>query len=103
VGTGSGSGLSKNSKKTGPDQTSKHYLCSLLTMRRKKEKKNYIDFKCVVWHESFCKLLETVFEHSHTGFWVKCGNGITHHLFLMILILSADYEEQYVFKFASFI
>jgi hypothetical protein len=25
VGTGSGSGLSKNSKKTGPDRTSKHY------------------------------------------------------------------------------
>lgn len=61
-----------------------------------KGKKDYIDFKRVVWHESFRKLLETVCEHSITGFWVKCGDGITRHLFPMIFISSADYEEQYV-------
>jgi len=77
------------------------WLPILVDDEEEKGKKDYIDFKRVVWHDSFRKLLETVREHSHLGFWVKCGDGITRHLFPMILILSADYEEQYVFKFAS--
>ena len=62
-----------------------------------KGKKDYVDFKRVIWHESFRKLFETIHEHSISGFWVKCGDGITCQLFPMIFILSADYEEQYVF------
>ena len=68
-----------------------------MMMRRRKGKKDYIDFKRVVWHESFRKLLDTIREPSTTGFWVKCGDNITRQLFPMVFILSADYEEQYVF------
>jgi hypothetical protein len=53
-----------------------------------------VDFKRHVWHQSFLKLLETIKEHSVTGFWVTCGDGLQRCLFPMVLMLSADYEEQ---------
>ena len=59
-----------------------------------KGKKAYVDFKTVVWHESFRKLLESIRDHSKLGFWFKCGDDIIRRLFPLILILSADYEEQ---------
>ncbi|KAF8961518.1 hypothetical protein BDZ97DRAFT_1921202 [Flammula alnicola] len=59
-----------------------------------KGKKSYVDFKRVVWHQSFFKLLETIAQYSKTGCWVKCGDGIERQLFPVVLILSADYEEQ---------
>ena len=58
-------------------------------------KKGYVNFKRVVWHDSFYELLHSIRAHSKTGFHIKCGDGIVHHLFPAILILSADYEEQY--------
>ncbi|EDR00662.1 uncharacterized protein LACBIDRAFT_313195 [Laccaria bicolor S238N-H82] len=61
-----------------------------------KGKKAYVDFKTVVWHESFRKLLESIRDHSKLGFWFKCGDDIIRRLFALILILSADYEEQCV-------
>jgi hypothetical protein len=61
-----------------------------------KGKKEFVDFKRVVWHESFRKLLETIAPYSKTGCWIKCGDGKTRRLFPFILILSADYEEQCV-------
>jgi len=63
----------------------------------KKGKSEYVNFKRVVWHESFRKLLESIVQYSKTGCWVQCGDQIPRHLFPIILILSADYEEQYVF------
>ncbi|KDR65150.1 hypothetical protein GALMADRAFT_148940 [Galerina marginata CBS 339.88] len=53
----------------------------------------YVNFKRVVWHESFRKLLESIKEFSKTGYNVYCGDGIFRHLFPLILFLSADYEE----------
>jgi hypothetical protein len=57
-------------------------------------KTGYVNFKKVVWHEAFLKLLETIAGHSKAGYWFQCGDGIQRHLFPLILILSADYEEQ---------
>ncbi|KAG1895997.1 uncharacterized protein F5891DRAFT_1280887 [Suillus fuscotomentosus] len=58
------------------------------------KKKNYVDFKNAVWHTSFYQLLALVAKHSNTGYWFECGDGIRRHLWPLILILSADYEEQ---------
>lgn len=59
-----------------------------------KERTSWVNFKRVVWHESFYKLLETIKEASKSGCWVNCGDGISRHIFPLILILAADYEEQ---------
>ncbi|KIK02915.1 hypothetical protein K443DRAFT_96073, partial [Laccaria amethystina LaAM-08-1] len=59
-----------------------------------KGKKGYVDFKQVIWHESFHILLESIQEYSKVGCWVECGDGVQRHLFPMVFILSADYEEQ---------
>ncbi|KAG1908350.1 uncharacterized protein F5891DRAFT_1124177 [Suillus fuscotomentosus] len=45
---------------------------------------SFVNFKNVVWHESF------------KCFWVKCWDGIEHLFYPLILILSADYKEQCV-------
>jgi Plavaka transposase len=62
----------------------------------KKGTTTFAHFKCAVWHESFKKLLETIKYHSKTGFIIVCSDRIERCLFLFIVILSADYEEQYV-------
>lgn len=59
-----------------------------------KDKSNWVNFKRVIWHESFHKLLETIQGISETGRWVNCGDGIARRIFPLILILAADYEEQ---------
>lgn len=59
-----------------------------------KEKADWVDFKRVVWHASFWKLVESIENPSFTGFWVRCGDGIERHVFPLILILATDYEEQ---------
>ncbi|KAJ8580971.1 hypothetical protein M405DRAFT_887350 [Rhizopogon salebrosus TDB-379] len=59
-------------------------------------KLSYTNLKRVVWHESFLILLETIILISKTGFAHECYDGILRWLFPLILILSADYEEQCV-------
>jgi hypothetical protein len=58
-------------------------------------KAKYVNFKRVVWHDSFRKLLASISELSKIGFHIECADGVTRHVFPAILILSADYEEQY--------
>ncbi|KAJ3563065.1 hypothetical protein NP233_g9182 [Leucocoprinus birnbaumii] len=55
--------------------------------------KGYVDLKRVVWHDCFIKLLEALAERKN-GEHVDCGDRIKRFLFPIILILSADYEEQ---------
>jgi len=62
----------------------------------KKGTTTFANFKHAVWHESFKKLLETIKYYSKTGFMIVCSDGIERCLFSFIVILSADYEEQYV-------
>ncbi|KAG2151772.1 hypothetical protein BD769DRAFT_1623523 [Suillus cothurnatus] len=57
-------------------------------------KLGYTTLKRIVWHKSFFKLLELAALYSKTGYLHKCHNNIVRWLFPVILILSADYEEQ---------
>ncbi|KIK90860.1 hypothetical protein PAXRUDRAFT_150960, partial [Paxillus rubicundulus Ve08.2h10] len=57
-------------------------------------KLGYTTLKHVVWHEVFIKLLKAVIQYSKYEYLHKCWDEITHWLFPLILILSADYEEQ---------
>jgi hypothetical protein len=61
-----------------------------------KGKLDSVTFKRVVWHRSFQRLLESIKLHLQTGCSVVCSDGIERLLFPFILILSADYEEQYI-------
>ena len=58
-------------------------------------KKDYVNFKRVVWHDSFYEFLESMHKVAETGFSLRCGDGVIRHFYPVILILSADYEEQY--------
>ncbi|KAG2140624.1 hypothetical protein DEU56DRAFT_734807, partial [Suillus clintonianus] len=57
-------------------------------------KTGFTNFKRVIWHESFVKFLELVAQYSKTGYSFKCFDQILRWLFPILLILSADYEEQ---------
>jgi hypothetical protein len=61
-------------------------------------KTGFVNHKQIVWHASFLKLLESAIQHSKTGYHNKCADDIIHSLFPIILIFSADYEEQYVLR-----
>ena len=56
-------------------------------------KKEFADFKHVVWHDSFSHLLKSLQSHASTGYMTCCGDNILRWLFPLILIVSADYEE----------
>lgn len=71
-------------------------LCQIKDSNEGSGKANYVDFKRIVWHECFRKLLKSIAEHSEKGCWIHCADGIDRRLFPCILIISADYEEQYV-------
>ncbi|KAG1765483.1 hypothetical protein EV702DRAFT_981531 [Suillus placidus] len=57
-------------------------------------KPGYINFKRIVWHEAFIKLFTNLDKYSKTGYSYMCYNKKLRWLFPVILILSADYEEQ---------
>ncbi|KAI0055128.1 hypothetical protein BV25DRAFT_1816053 [Artomyces pyxidatus] len=59
-------------------------------------KKTYVNFKNIIWHKSFYLLLEKVIEIAKDGFHFTCADDVLRWLFPIILILSADYEEQCV-------
>ena len=54
-----------------------------------------MNFKRVVWHDSFYELFDSIRVHSKTGWHIGCADKIVRFLFPGILMLSADYEEQY--------
>ncbi|KAH9997448.1 hypothetical protein BJV74DRAFT_768370, partial [Russula compacta] len=39
-------------------------------------KPEFINFKCVVWHTSFEKVIQSITMHSKSGCWLECGDGI---------------------------
>jgi len=59
------------------------------------KKPGYVNFKCVIWHKSWYELLASIRRLSKIGCHIKCADGVVRHIFPVILILSADYEEQY--------
>lgn len=58
-------------------------------------KKSYAEFKRIIWHKSFYEVLASIRKLSKTGYHMECADGVVRHIFPAILILSADYEEQY--------
>ncbi|KAK0474499.1 hypothetical protein IW261DRAFT_1568476 [Armillaria novae-zelandiae] len=59
-----------------------------------KGKPSWINFKRVVWHESFRKIMESVMEYSYTGYaFTLPHSGKTIVIYPFIFVLSADYEE----------
>ncbi|KAI6032391.1 hypothetical protein EDC04DRAFT_2605208 [Pisolithus marmoratus] len=60
---------------------------------KEERKTGYANFKCVVWHKAFFKLLEKVGELSKVGYLHQCYDKVLQWLFPVILILSADYKE----------
>ncbi|KAK0494264.1 hypothetical protein EDD18DRAFT_1077607 [Armillaria luteobubalina] len=66
-----------------------------------KDKPYYADFKRDIWHKAFKFILSPIKGKSKLGAWVQVAGGMETtpcHLYLFptIMILSADYEEQYV-------
>ncbi|KAI0658337.1 hypothetical protein C8Q70DRAFT_917521 [Cubamyces menziesii] len=61
-----------------------------------KHKTGFVNFKRIVWHESFRKILEPIRAHSHTGVWYICGDEVHRCVCPHVAILSSDYEEQCV-------
>ncbi|KAG1793018.1 hypothetical protein EV424DRAFT_1548534 [Suillus variegatus] len=57
-------------------------------------KLSYTNLKRVVWHAAFIKLLESIILYSKTGFAHICFDAVMRWLYPLILLLSADYEEQ---------
>jgi len=60
-----------------------------------------VNLKSVVWHESFWDILRSIQIHAKTGFKVLCGDKVERWVFPFVVILSADYEEQYVLVHVS--
>jgi hypothetical protein len=56
----------------------------------------YVNFKNPVWHQSFLKILACLAPLSKFGSAIKCWDDIMCIFYLIILILPADYEEQFV-------
>ena len=63
-------------------------------------KSAFANFKRMVWHELFFVIIRSIIAHSKTGCWLECGNGVKRWLFPIVLMLSVDYEEQYVLTFS---
>ncbi|KIO04654.1 hypothetical protein M404DRAFT_26107 [Pisolithus tinctorius Marx 270] len=57
-------------------------------------KTGYTNYKCVIWHEASLCIIDRLAELSKLGYKYECYDKITRWLFPLILILSADYEEQ---------
>lgn len=59
-------------------------------------KKGFVNFKRIVWHESFYEILRSIEQYSQVGLSYTCADNILRWIYFIILIISADYEEQYV-------
>ncbi|KAL0058382.1 hypothetical protein AAF712_014944 [Marasmius tenuissimus] len=61
-----------------------------------KNKPAWANMKSIVWHQAFLKIIESLILMSQVGEIFKCGDGVTRLIYLIVLALSADYEEQCV-------
>ncbi|KAG2060446.1 hypothetical protein BDR06DRAFT_1053585, partial [Suillus hirtellus] len=54
----------------------------------------WANFKATVWHKSFERILSSLAAKSKTGQWLECLDVVQRWFFLLILILSSNFEEQ---------
>ncbi|KIK69151.1 hypothetical protein GYMLUDRAFT_152168 [Collybiopsis luxurians FD-317 M1] len=59
-------------------------------------KTDFVDFKCIVWHESAAKILDSIVQIARTGYRAQCGDDVHRRMYPLIFLKAADYEEQYV-------
>ena len=59
-----------------------------------KRTKDWKELKGAVWHECFYQLLSVLKIPAEVGERITCGDGVVRWLFVVILIISADFEEQ---------
>ncbi|KAI0073150.1 hypothetical protein K474DRAFT_1710969 [Panus rudis PR-1116 ss-1] len=60
-----------------------------------KQKTGFANFKRVVWHESFLRMLQTIAPLSKVGYvYENTQLNLLLRLFPVVIILSSDYEEQ---------
>ncbi|KAJ7715170.1 hypothetical protein B0H14DRAFT_3171311 [Mycena olivaceomarginata] len=59
----------------------------------KNNKPAFSNFKTIVWHAVFWKLLESLVHHAKLGSWTTCEDEILRWLWPIVLILTSDYEE----------
>lgn len=62
--------------------------------KKHSKKPAFVNFKNAVWHTSFLTLLACLAPLSKLGSPVKCWDDVVRTFYPIILILSADYEEQ---------
>ncbi|KAG2103089.1 uncharacterized protein F5147DRAFT_580627 [Suillus discolor] len=56
----------------------------------------FANFKVAVWHAAFKKVLASIIPPSKHGHWANCWDDVVRLFYTLVLILSADYEEQSV-------
>lgn len=75
-------------------------FCQLTMQLQEKEdaaesrKKGYVDFKRVIWHTSVEEILRSAHQISKIGYTIFCDDDVERLIYIIILILSADFEEQ---------
>ena len=57
--------------------------------------KEYVNFKRAVWHECLQIFFLPIKDKTLIGVWILCPDGKERWFFVAVIILSADYEEQY--------
>ena len=61
---------------------------------RQKGKTKFANIKRVVWHKSFKHILKSLQKIAAVHYYFQFPDSTVYHLFIFLLILSADYEEQ---------
>ena len=60
-------------------------------------KTDFVDFKCIVWHKSAEKILDSIIQLAQTGYHATCSDDVRRRMYPLIFLEAADYEEQKVF------
>lgn len=59
-------------------------------------KVEWVDIKREIWHSAVQKVVESIKTHAEFGTSIRCGDGKERQIFPRIIMISANYEEQYV-------
>ena len=57
--------------------------------------KEYVNFKCAVWHKCLQIFFLPIKDKTLIGVWILCPDGKERWFFVAVIIILANYEEQY--------
>ena len=63
-----------------------------------KGKRSFKEHKWRVWHKALREMLKSLEQYSRDGYSFVGADGVKRVVYPCVLILSADYEEQYVLE-----